>query len=344
MVTAAQKQEIHPAEQMIQFATGFMVSSAVYSVTKAGIPDLLRDGAKSAQELAKNSGSNEDALYRIMRALASIGVFSEVFDKKFALSPAGEYLCKDTPGSHRDMVLWMGDAIHHRTYAEMGHALKTGETVIEKVHGVSCFEYFAQDKPLSEVFNAAMTGFSAMIAPAVLDSYDFSTLNNKTLVDIGGGHGYLLTQILRKYPDIRGTIFDLEHVVAGARSSLDNSGLSSRCQTAAGDFFQSVPPGEAYIMKNIIHDWNDELALKILKCCHRAGIGKTKVILVESILPAANIPHLSKWLDLEMLLLPGGRERTEDEFNRLFAQAGFRLTRVVPTNSPVCVIEAEKIV
>jgi cyclopropane fatty-acyl-phospholipid synthase-like methyltransferase len=187
-----------------------------------------------------------------------------------------------------------------------------------------------------------MTTFSKMLTPAVLDAYDFSWLNGKTLVDIGGGHGHLLTAILAKHPKIQGVIFDLEHVRAGAKARISDAGLAGRCETTGGDFFEAVPAGDAYIMKHIIHDWSDEKALTILKNCHKAGHGQTKVILVEAVLTPGNEPSFAKWLDLEMLLLPGGRERTEAEFARLFEQAGFTSMRVVHTQSPVCVLEAEK--
>jgi hypothetical protein len=342
MSTPTHAQGPQPADQIMQLVMGHMVASALYSVTKLGIPDLLGNGAKPIGELARASGSNEDALYRVLRALAGAGVFTESSPRTFELTAAGEYLRSDRDDSIRDMALWMGNKFHFQVFPELSHSIKTGETVAEKVFGVSCFDYFAKDKEVSEVFNAAMTMFSKMLAPPVLEAYDFSWLNGKTLVDVGGGHGHLLTGILKEYPEMRGVIFDLGHVLAGAKTRVQEVGLAERCQTAAGDFFESVPAGDGYIMKNIIHDWSDERALTILKNCHRAGKGKAKVILVEAVLAGGNEPHFAKWLDLEMLMLPGGRERTEEEFGRLFEQAGFRLTRVVQTKSPVCVIEAEK--
>jgi hypothetical protein len=342
MSTPAHKQGPQPAEQLMQLGTGYMVSAALYTATQLGIPDLLKGGAKSTQELAASCGAQEDALYRVMRALASIGVFNEVAARTFALTPMSELLRADHEDSVRDMMLWLADEFHFHTYPEMLHSVKTGETVVEKVYGESCFGYLEKNKALGEVFNRAMTMFSKMLGPAALEAYDFSYLNGKTLVDIGGGHGSLLTMILKKYPEIRGVIFDLEHVHVGAKTRITEAGLTSRCDTVGGDFFSAVPAADAYIMKNIIHDWSNEKALSILQNCHRAGTGKTRVILVEAVITPGNEPHFAKWLDLEMLLLPGGRERTEEEFARLFEQAGFGLTRVVQTKSPVCVLEAEK--
>ena len=342
MSTPGQAQGPQPTEQLMQFATGFMVSAALSTATQLGIADLLKGGAKSTRELAASCGAQEEALYRVLRALASIGVFSEVASRTFALTPTGELLRSDRDDSARDMVLWMTNSFHYHIFPEMLHAVKTGETVVEKVYGESCFGYLEKDKEVGDVFNRAMTMFSKMLSPAVLDAYDFSYLNGKTLVDIGGGHGYLLTSILKKYPEIHGVIFDLEHVHVGAKERISEAGLTKRCETTGGDFFSAVPAADAYIMKHIIHDWNDEKALTILKNCAAAGRGKTKVILIETVLSPGNEPHFGKWLDLEMLLVPGGKERTQDDFARLLDRAGFALTRVVPTKSPVCVLEAEK--
>jgi hypothetical protein len=267
----------------MQFATGYMVSAALYPVTKLGIPDLLKNGPKSTRELAGACAANEDAVYRVLQALASVGVVTECSPRTFALTPVGDCLRSDRDDSMRDMVLWFADAFHFQTYPEMLHALKTGETVVEEVFGEPCFGYFEKHEEEGHVFNTAMTKFSKMLMPAVLEAYDFSWLNGKTLVDVGGGRGYMLTAILKKYPEIHGVIFDQEHVVNGAPSNIKAAGVTGRCSAAAGDFFAEVSPGDAYIIKNIIHDWSDEKALCILRDCHRAGKGKTKVILVEMV-------------------------------------------------------------
>jgi len=342
MSTPSRVQGPQPTEVVMQLASGYMVSSALYTATKLGIAELLKTGPKTSQELAAATGSHEDSLYRLLRALASAGVFQESATRTFELTPVGDLLQADRDDSVRDMVLWLDNPFHFQTHAEMAHSVKTGETVVEKVFGESCFGYLQKDKEVGEVFNRAMTTFSKMLTPAVLDGYDFSWMNGKTLVDIGGGHGHLLTAILEKYPKIQGVIFDLEHVHVGAKSRISDVGLTGRCETAGGDFFAAVPAADAYIMKHIIHDWSDEKALTILKNCHQAGRGHTKVILVEAVLTPGNEPSFAKWLDLEMLLLPGGRERTEAEFARLLERSGFALTRVVQTQSPVCVLEAER--
>lgn len=333
-----------PADLLMQVATGYMASRALNLAAELKIADLLSGGPKPVAELAKATSANEDALYRVLRALASVGIFTEVAPRKFGLTPAAELLQSGIPGSFHPMVRFMSDAFHFTMYAEMMHALKTGETVCDRVLGMPIFEYFAKDSQEGAVFNDAMTSFSAAVIPAVLEVYDFSSIG--TLMDVAGGHGFVLTSILEKYPQMKGILFEMEHVCEGARARIASLECKGRCQVVTGDFFKSIPAGaDAIIMKHIIHDWNDEQAITILKNCHQALTGrpKAKVILLEAVLPHGNEPHFGKILDLEMLMMPGGRERTEEEFHTLFAKAGFQLTRIVPNKSPLSVVEAERI-
>jgi len=323
-------------------ALGFMATAALGCVVELAIADRLKNGPRGVAELAAETGVKEDPLYRVLRALASAGIFSETAPRVFSLTPAAELLCSGRKDSLRDMVYWLAQRVHFETFPEMMHSLKTGETVVEKVHGVSCFEYFEKNRETSEIFNNAMTEFSAAVIPAALEAYDFGWLNGKTLVDIAGGHGKVLTEILQKYPEIHGKLFDLEHVVNGAKPRIESLGLSGQCDVCHGDFFKEVPAGDAYVMKHIIHDWDDAKATTILKNIHKASPKAARVVLLEGVIAPGNTPHLGKWIDLEMLLLPGGRERNEDEFRALFAGAGFRATRFVETKSPLCVIEAVK--
>ncbi|MGH9554820.1 MAG: methyltransferase [Terriglobales bacterium] len=336
MSSPASVQPPDPGQQLLQLALSYMLSISVNVVAKLKIADLLKDGPRPTRDLAAASGVNEDALYRVMRALASSGVFAETAPRTFALTPAAEPLCTGSP--LYDLIVWISDPFHFRIYAETMYSVKTGQPCADRVLGKPIFEYFPADKEESEIFNAAMISMTAMVIPAVLEAYDFSGIG--TLVDVAGGHGSVISGILQKHPQMRGILFDLEHVVAGAKPRLEALGLANRIQFASGDFFQSVPTGgDAFIMKHIIHDWDDARALTILKNCRKAS-PKAKVILLEAVLPPGNDPHFAKMLDLEMLTLPGGRERTEEEFGALFAQAGYRLARVVPTKSPLCVIEA----
>ena len=260
--------------------------------------------------------------------------------RTFALTPAAELLRK-RPGSLGDGIEFITDPLHFETYAEALHSVQTGQPAAEKVVGMPLFEYLAKTPQWSTSFNNAMTAFSANVMPAVLKAYDFSGIG--TLVDVAGGHGHVLTAVLRDYPQMSGVLFDLEHVIAGSGPLLAASGVKNRVRAEPGDFFKEVPAGgDAYIMKHIIHDWDDERAAGILSNIRKALDGKPqgRVILLEAALAADNAPDFAKLLDLEMVLFPGGRERTAEEFGELFDRAGFTLTTVVPTESMLSVVEA----
>jgi hypothetical protein len=334
--------EAAAAQLVMQIGSGHLLASALQVVASLRIPDRLAGGARTAAELAADAGVREDGLYRVLRALASVGLFDEEAPRRFKLTLAGQMLRSDVPGSMHPMALWITSPFHFRVYADLMHSVRTGQPAAEKVTGVPVFEHFARDRELSEVFNDAMTAFSEVAIAAVLEAYDFSGIG--LLVDVAGGHGAVLGTVLERYPAMRGILFDLDHVVAGAGPRLEARGVAGRCQTRHGDFFQSVPQGgDAYIMKHIIHDWDDERALVILRNIHRAmGDKSGRVILLESVIPPGNQAHFGKIIDLEMMVMPGGKERTEEEFRSLFSRAGFELTRVVPTESPLSVVEARR--
>jgi len=340
-VTADNKNPEAAAVQLLnQAALGYIVSAALNVALELGIADLLGDGPRSTADLAKAAGVREDGLYRVLRALASAGIFEEQGARTFTLNAPAAMLRKG-PASLHDLGLWMTDPFHFRVYAETLHSVQTGRPAAEKVTGMPVFEYFAREPRLSSVFNNAMTSWSGPTVAAALKAYDFSGI--ELLVDVAGGHGHVLTSILRQYPAMRGVLFDLDHVIAGAGPLLEASGVADRVETATGDFFDAVPPGaDAYIMKNIIHDWDDDRARPILTNIWNAFEGRRdgRVILLEAVIPPGNQPDFGKLIDLEMLLMPGGRERTAEEFASLFESAGFELARIVPTESPLSVIEA----
>jgi hypothetical protein len=318
-----------------------MASSCLYAAITLNIADHLAPGPKTIAELATDSGANEDALYRVLRLLASLGIFDEVAPRKFALTPASELLRTDVPGSLRAMAVFLPDPMHYRIYGDIMHSMQTGKPATEHTFGMPVFQYLEKDQAYSKVFNDAMTAFSAPVASAAIDAYDFSGIG--TLVDVAGGHGEVLMSILKANPNMRGIVADRGHVVEGAKPRIASAGLSGRMQAVACDFFQSVPEGDAYIMKHIIHDWDDERAGAILNNIGKAmGARKNKVILLESVIASGGTPDLGKFIDIEMLLFPGGRERTADEFKSLFERSGFRMTKIVPTKSPLSVVEAVK--
>src|SRR6185437_7080832 len=330
------------AGQIMQLATGYMPAASLYVAAKLKVADLLATGAKPVSELADTAQRvNENALYRTLRALASLGVFQEVEPGIFANTPLSEQLQSDLPGSSRDTVLFMANPLHLRVFAELMHSVESGETALKKVTGLDSFEFFRQSADENREFNAAMTSISANSVGPALAGYDFG--ESGTLADIGGGHGFLLTAILQKHPGLRGIVFDLPHVVEGAKPRIAALGLESRCETAGGDFFKALPPAESYLMKSIIHDWDDMHAIAILKNCAQSMRGENgRVLLLEFVIGPGNEPSLGKWIDLEMLTMAGGRERTQAEYAELFARAGLRLARVVRTPGPQCVIEAVK--
>jgi len=326
---------------LMQMCSGYMISAALYPVTKLGIAELVADGPKTISELARETGANEDGLYRVLRALGCVGLFAEVSPRTFALTPASNLLRSDVTGNMRDLVMWMTNEFHFRTWGDMMHSVVTGRPAVEKVYGKVCFEAF-QDLPETNVeFNNAMTNISAMTIPAILEGYDFSGI--ETLVDVGGGHGFLISQILKHHPNIKGMLFDLPHVLEGAKPRIQRLGLSSRLETCPCNFFESVPSGgDAYIMQHILHDWTDEQCHVILKNVHQALAGNKngKLIVLDSLVNTDGAFDFTKWKDLEMLILPGGRERTEDEFRTLLGNAGFKITRTIPLPSMVSIIEA----
>ena len=332
--------EVSPAQLVFQLASGYMASAALQVATRLDIAERLVDGPRSVAELARDAGVQADGLYRVLRALASAGIFDEVAPRTFGLTPAAELLRKG-PGRLGDGIELITDPLHFQTYAEIMHSVQTGAPAGEKVVGMPLFEYLAKTPAWSASFNNAMTAFSANVMPAVLKVYDFSGIG--TLVDIAGGHGHVLTSVLREYPQMRGVLFDLEHVIAGSAPLLAASGVGDRVRTESGDFFKAVPVGgDAYIMKHIIHDWDDDRSVAILSSIRRALEGKPQggVILLEAALAPGNGPDFGKLIDLEMMLLPGGRERTAAEFAALFTRAGLELSNVVPTESMLSVVEA----
>jgi hypothetical protein len=338
----APQQEI-PAEAVLgQIVMGAFTSQAVYVAAKLGIADLVKDNPRPVAELAAETNTNAGALYRVLRALSSIGVFTETAPKTFALTPLAEPLLSDRPGTMRDMAIWIGEEPHWRVYGEMLHSVRTGKTAWGRVHGEEVFPYlFQTDRALGEIFNRAMTSFSATVAPAIAAAYDMTGV--ETLVDVAGGHGLLLSAFLKANPNLKGVLFDLPEVIEGAGALLEGEGVADRVETATGDFFASVPAGaDAYMMKHIIHDWDDARSIAILKNIRAAMNENGRVLIVEMVVKEGNEPDFSKIMDLEMLVSPGGVERTADEYRELLANAGFRLTRIIPTASPYSIVEGVK--
>ncbi len=338
--TQKNKTQMPPPMDLIKLFTGPWIAQAIYVAATLGIADLLKNGAKSINELAQDTNSHSLNLYRILRALASIDVFIEVEPEKFGLTPIAQYLCSDHPNSLHSLAMMLGDDWHWRSWGEVLNVVKTGQPAIKGLYQVdNTFEYFEKNKESGAIFNDAMTNFSQNIHTAVVDNYDFSDIDK--IVDIGGGYGTLVASILAKYPRMHGVIFDQPSVVSGANSLLESKKIRNRCQTVGGDFFQSVPSeGDAYILSYIIHDWSDEDCIKILKNIRRGIKENGRLLVIEAVVPTGNESHFSKLMDLEMMIVyPNGRERTELEYRKLYETSGFQLTNILPTTAPVSVIE-----
>lgn len=316
---------------------GAWITQGIWVASELGIADRLADGPRTAAELAQETNSHTDSLYRVLRALADAGVFAQDTEDRFSLTPIGELLQSNGPLSQRPFGIMMG-AEFHQAWGELLHTVRTGEPGFDKRFGKHFFTYMTENPHRHGVYDAAMGAFGMAETNAMLDAYDFSPF--RTLVDVGGGSGLLLTAILKQYPALMGTLFDLPAVAERTRSTISsNSGLSGRIQFQGGSFFESVPAGaDAYIMQHIIHDWQDPEAIAILQKCRLAMNPDGRVLVAEIVIPPGGEPSFGKWLDL-MMLLVNGRERTEEEYERLFDAAGLRLDRVVPTASGVSVIE-----
>jgi hypothetical protein len=329
--------EIPPPVAMFQLIAGFWVSRTLYIAAKLGIADLLKDQAKSSEELAQATGTHAPSLYRVLRALASVGVFAEVEDGRFRLTPVGECLRTGVPGSMRALATMLCG--QWRAWEDALYSVETGKIAFDHVFGMGLYQYLAQNPEAGTNFAEAMTEYTTPVAALVAAAYDFSPIGK--LIDVGGGHGTLITAILKAHPTLTGVLFDVPPVAEGARQRIEAAGVAGRCELVGGSFFESVPGGgDAYLLANVILDYDDDRALKILKNCHRAMAGRGKLLLVESVISPGNEASFSKLVDVLMLVITGGRGRTEAEFHALLAVAGFRLTQIIPTPSEMSVIEA----
>jgi hypothetical protein len=328
-----------PHAHLIQMGSAYWVSRIMFVAAKLGLADLLAAEAKSASELAPAIGAHAPSLHRLLRTLAGLGVLSERAEQRFALTPLGEALRTGAAGSARSTLLSFGSNWMSAAFDHLLHAVLTGETGFEKAHGKPIFAYFAEHAEEASLFSETMVGFHGAEPPAVAEAYDFSAI--KTLVDVGGATGNMLAAVLGRHPHLRGVLFDLPHVVGEAAPLLAARGVSDRVTVEAGDFFESVPVnGDAYLLSHIIHDWSEQQCLTILGHVRRAMKPDGRLLLVEMVLPPGDEPHPGKVLDIGMLVLAGGQERTEAEYRPLLQKAGFQLKRVVPTASAVSIVEA----
>jgi hypothetical protein len=340
--TAAANAQIPADAQVLQLALGAFVSQAAYVAAKLGIADLLAEGPRTAEFLSVATSTDERSIYRVLRSLASVGVFAESDNKTFENTPASETLRSDYPRSTRDLVIWMGEPEHWKVYGDLLYSVKTGKPSWDYVHGEPVFPYlFETNKPLGDIFNRAMTSLSHQAIGPVLAAYDFS--NAGTIADIAGGYGHLLGAILQKNPQAKGVLFDLGAVLEGAPKMLGSYGVADRVELVEGDFFTEIPvQADVYLIKHIIHDWYEDSCEKILLNIRAQMPDDGKVLIIEAVVKDGNTPDYAKIIDLEMLMSPGGVERTAVEFAELLERSGFRLNRIIPTQGPMSIVEAVK--
>jgi hypothetical protein len=326
--------------QLLGMTHGLVIHQALYSVATLGVADLLKDGPQTSSELACNLKVDESALYRILRLLASQNVFEETSPRVFANSELSLFLRTGVPGSVRSVLIFRGSEFFFGPFAEILYSIETGRAARAKMYGMEAFEYMKTHPETARVFDDAMTNMSELVGPAIATAYDFGKWGS--LMDIGGGNGMLLASILKAHPELRGVLADLPHTLERARQcSLLGGELASRTTMRPCDFFREVPSGcRAYVMKHVIHDWDDEHAQNILANCRRAVPADGALLLVEWVLPEGNAPSAGKFADVVMLLMTGGKERTLEEYRQLLRRAGFRLNQVIPTSPDLSIIEA----
>ncbi len=331
--------KLPPSAVMLNLTIGHWVSRLIHMAATLRLPDLLKAGPRTVDELATAAGVQPMALYRVLRALASVGVFAETTGGRFKLTPLAATLQSGVPGSMRSWALMINENYNWNAWEELLHGVTTGQATFRKAHSMSFFEYLEKHPEDLKVFGESMTSLSTAENPAIAAAYKFSRL--RTLVDVGGGHGSLVATILEANPKLKGVLFDQPSVIAGAEKDqhVTATGVAERCTLESGDFFASVPKGgDAYIMKYILHDWDDERSVKILANCRAVMNPKGRVLVVDNVIPPGNDPAWGKLLDIQMLVI-GGRERTKKEFAAMFAKAGLKLTRVWPTASPLSIVE-----
>lgn len=330
---------VPPPAAMMELIMGGWVAQTITAAADLGIADALAAGPASSEQLARQLNVDADALRRMLRALIGIGVFRQRRDGRYDLTALADTLRTDSPVSMAGLARWVGSPQHREHWSHLSDAVRSGTARVPQLRGKPVFEYLADEPELGEIFNTAMTGVSDFAIAPVVGAYDFHRFG--TIADIGGGHGRLLAAILESAPQAKGLLFDLPHVVAKAPALLRKNGVEKRTQIVGGSFFDSVPAGaDAYVLKNVIHDWPDEDAVRILRSVRAATHPGARVLLIEFVIPDHDRNFHGKWVDLEMLVVADARERTAAEYRRLLNQADLRLDRIVDTAGPISIIDA----
>jgi O-methyltransferase domain/Dimerisation domain len=328
-------------ESLRERIMGFRTTQMIHVAAKLGLADRLAERPCTPEELAHLVGADAPALQRLLRALASLGIFAEEAGGAYRLTAQAELLRSDVPGSLHGIALLYGEEWMWQAYGAMMHSVRTGQPAFLRVHGQTLYGYLQEHPRAAAQFNAAMSGFSGQEIPAILAAYDFAALAGaRKVIDIGGGQGALIAGLLRAHPELTGTVFDLPSVVAGAAQLFHDAGVADRARSHAGDFFDDVPRGgDLYLMKSVLHNWDDEDALRILITCRAAMNDQARLLVIERVIAPGNQPSEAKLFDINMMTVAGGRERSGDEYRILLAKAGLALQRIVATAAPLSIIE-----
>jgi ubiquinone/menaquinone biosynthesis C-methylase UbiE len=319
---------------------GFRVTQMLYVAATLNLPGHLIDGPQSAEEIAARVGADSTSLHRLMRSLTSLGILAEAGGGRFSVTALGRLLAPDAPNSLAGLAILYGDEWLWKAYGRMLHSVRTGETAFAQVHGKALFEFLDTHPDAAAQFQAAMNAYSRLEVSAILDAYTFP--EGATVIDVGGGHGTLLAALLTAHPSITGVLFDQPAVVENAERVFADARVSSRATVVGGDFFSELPSrGDLYLLKSVLHNWPDRDAGRILQCCRRAMSPRARLLIAERIVPLGNAPSEAKLFDINMLVVLGGKERTEDEYQELLGSAGFSLVQVIATKSPLSLIEAQ---
>ncbi|ESA38720.1 o-demethylpuromycin o-methyltransferase [Leptolyngbya sp. Heron Island J] len=336
-----QSSHINSMQDLLATLTGFWVSQSVYAAVELGIADLLKDGPKHVSEISAVTEADSGALYRLMRSLASVGLFTETKRECFEITSVGTCLQADHPNSLRTTALLLGRE-QFNPWADIVYSIRTGKCAYKYRKGMSFFKHLEQDDNAATTFNEAMTDYIRNVGFFVAESYDFSRYS--TIVDVGSGHGILSSSILDRNPKLKSILFDTPNVIESAKEYTSGDKTVGRLEFISGDFFESVPQGgDIYILSNIVHNWNDERSTKILRNCYDAMVENGRLLLVEVVLQAEEQPLFCDFLDLHMLVMLGGKERTEDEYKNLISSSGFVLKSIIETNFYPSIIECVRV-
>jgi hypothetical protein len=334
--------DLPPPMAMLRFLGGFRIARIIYAVAELGIADLLADGAKTTAELAQATQTDEPSLYRVLRSLASVGIFAEAENGKFKLTPTASILRADVADSLKASVTLFGQDWHWETWGELLHSIKTGEPAFDHLYGMGLFEFFQKNPQISNQAQESKTSISQRATTSLLDNYDFSAAESVIQLGVFSGVKGTLIPLLKANPQLNGTLLDFSTAIESDRAIVEAAGMTERCRLVAGDCTESVPTdGDIYLLLFVVHNWGDRGALKILQNCRQAMAPGAKLLLVEAIMPQGNTPFPGKLIDIQSLVTtPGGYERTESQYRQLLSQAGFEVTKIIPTQSANSIIEA----